>query len=307
MRFFGKTNIDFLKIRFQMYVLSGLVILAGVVSLIIKGVDYGVDFRGGTELTLHFDQELQISDIRNALGTIGLGNSEIKSFGTEGDLLIRTTEQAEGTIVADRIKASISQAFPQTKFEVLKQYKISPKISVELRRDALYAIIASLVVILIYVGMRFKFVYGFGAVLALFHDVAVTLGILSLLDGVIPINLEITQEVIAAFLTIIGVSVNDTVVVFDRIRENEKIYRSKPLHDVINGSLNDTLSRTIITNGTVFLVLLTLLIFGGEVTRGFAFTLTVGTIAGTYSSVYIASAVVLDWTNRKKNPRVRGE
>jgi preprotein translocase SecF subunit len=282
-----------------MYALSGLVILAGIVSLIVKGIDYGVDFRGGTELTLHFDRELEISDIRNALGAIGLGNSEIKSFGTGGDLLIRTTEQAEGAIIADRIKGAIAQAFPQTKFEVLKQYKISPKISVELRRDALYAVIASFFVILIYVGMRFKFVYGVGAVLALFHDVAVTLGVLSLLDGVIPFNLEITQEVIAAFLTIIGVSVNDTVVVFDRIRENEKIYRSKPLFDVMNGSLNDTLSRTIITNGTVFLVLLTLLIFGGEVTRGFAFTMTVGTIAGTYSSVYIASAVVLDWTNRK--------
>ena len=186
------------------------------------------------------------------------------------------------------------------KFEVLKQYKISPKISVELRRDALYAIIASLVVILIYIGMRFKFIYGFGAVLALFHDVTVTFGILSLLDGVIPFNLEISLEVVAAFLTIIGVSVNDTVVIFDRIRENEKVYRSMTLFDVVNRSINDTLSRTVITNGTVFLVLLTLLIFGGEVTRGFAFTLVVGTITGTYSTVYIASALVIDWTNRKK-------
>ena len=148
--------------------------------------------------------------------------------------------------------------------------------------------------------MRFKFIYGFGAVLALFHDVAVTLGILSLLDGVFPqLNLEISQEVIAAFLTIIGVSVNDTVVIFDRIRENLKIYRSMSLFELMNKSLNDTLSRTIITNGTVFLVLLTLLIFGGEVTRGFAFTLCVGMITGTYSTVYIASAVVIDWTNRK--------
>ncbi len=300
MRFFGKTNIDFLRVRIHMYVLSVLVILAGIVSLIIKGVDYGIDFRGGTELTLHFDRKLEISDIRNALGTIGLSNSEIKSFGMEGDLLIRTTEQAEGTIIADRIKGSIAQTFPQVKFEVLKQYKISPKISVELRKDALYAIIASLIVILIYVGMRFKFIYGFGAVLALFHDVSVTFGVLSLLNGVIPFNLEISQEVIAALLTIIGVSVNDTVVIFDRIRENEKIYRSMTLSEVVNRSINDTLSRTVITNGTVFLVLLTLLIFGGEVTRGFAFTLTVGTIAGTYSTVYIASAVVIDWTNRKK-------
>jgi len=300
MRFFGKTSINFLRVRFLMYALSGLLILSGMVSLVVKGVDFGIDFRGGTELTLHFDRKIEIAEVRNALGTIGLGNSEIKSFGTEGDLLIRTTEQAEGTVIADRIKGSIAQTFPEMKFEVLKQYKISPKISVELRRDALYAIIASLVVILIYVGMRFKFIYGFGAVLALFHDVAVTFGILSLLDGVIPFNLEISLEVVAAFLTIIGVSVNDTVVIFDRIRENEKVYRSMTLFDVVNRSINDTLSRTVITNGTVFLVLLTLLIFGGEVTRGFAFTLVVGTITGTYSTVYIASALVIDWTNRKK-------
>ncbi len=300
MRFFGKTNINFLAIRLRMYTLSGLVILAGIISLVIKGIDYGIDFRGGTEVTLHFDRRLEISDVRNALGAIGLSNSEIKSFGGEGDLLIRTIEQAEGTVVAERIKQAIAQAFPDVKFEVLKQYKISPKISIELRRDALYAIIASLVVILMYIGLRFKFIYGVGAVMALFHDVAVTLGVLSLLDGVFPqLNIEITQEVIAAFLTIIGVSVNDTVVIFDRIRENLKIYRSMSLFDIMNKSINETLSRTIITNGTVFLVLLTLLIFGGEVTRGFAFTLCVGMITGTYSTVYIASAVVIDWTNRK--------
>ena len=140
MRFFGKTSINFLGLRFRMYA-----ILAGIVSLVVKGIDYGIDFRGGTELVLHFDRKLEVADIRNALGTIGLGNSEIKSFGGEGDLLIRTTEQAEGTVIADRIKGSIAQAFPQMTFEVLKQYKISPKISVELRRDAMYAIIASLV------------------------------------------------------------------------------------------------------------------------------------------------------------------
>lgn len=301
MRFFGTTSINFLRIRYRMYAMSSLLILAGIVSMIIKGIDFGIDFRGGTEVTLHFDQKMEVSEVRNALGAIGLGNSEIKYFGGEDDLLIRTSEQGEGTVVADRIKGSISQAFPQMKFEVLKQYKISPKISVELRRDALYAVIASLIVILIYVGMRFKFIYGVGAVTALFHDVLTTVSVLSLLDGIFPaLNLEISQEVIAALLTIVGVSVNDTVVIFDRIRENLKIYRSMSLFDVINKSLNDTLSRTIITNGTVFLVLLTLLFVGGEVTRGFAFTLTIGMITGTYSTVYIASALVIDWTNREK-------
>lgn len=305
MRLFGKTNIEFLGIRRQMYALSGILIFAGIISLILKGVDYGIDFRGGTELVLRFEQSPDIGEVRAALGKIGLANSEIKSFGGEGELLIRTTEQAEGTIIADKIRTSLTQALPNLPFEVRKGYTIGPKIGKELRKDALYAIVASLAVILGYIGLRFKFIYGVGAVLALFHDVLITLGVLSILDGVFPrLNLEISQEVVAAFLTLVGVSVNDTVVVFDRIRENTKIYRSVPLLEVMNKSLNETLSRTIITSGTIFVVLATLLIFGGEVTRGFAFTLTVGIVTGTYSSIYIASAVVVDWGNRalKKKP-----
>jgi preprotein translocase SecF subunit len=304
MRFFKKTNIDFLKLRKVMYLSSSAVIFAGLVSLAIKGIDLGIDFRGGTELVLSFAVKPEVSQVRAALGAVGLGQSEIKFFGGESDLLIRTTEQGEGTVVGDKIKQAISQAFPDKKFVVLKEDKIGPKIGEELRRDALYAVSASFLVILLYVAVRFKFIYGVGAVVALVHDVLVALGVLSLLNGVIPIlNLEITQEVVAAFLTLVGISVNDTVVVFDRIRENLKIYRSLSLAEVINKSLNDTLSRTIITQGTVLLALTTLLFAGGEVTRGFAFTLTVGTIAGTYSSIYIASAIVLDWTMRKKKQR----
>ncbi|MEK7669846.1 MAG: protein translocase subunit SecF, partial [Bacteroidota bacterium] len=191
--------------------------------------------------------------------------------------------------------------FPDLKFEVLKEDKIGPKIGEELRRGAVYAIIASFIAILAYVAMRFQFIYGLGAVLALFHDVLVTLGFLSILDGWVPgLNLEITQEVIAAFLTIVGVSVNDTVVIFDRIRENKKIYRSLSLSEVMNRSLNDTLSRTIITNGTILAVLIVLLFFGGEVNRAFALTLVIGEITGTYSTIYVASALVLDVTERKK-------
>ncbi|HXG38739.1 MAG TPA: protein translocase subunit SecF [Bacteroidota bacterium] len=299
MRFFKKTNIDFLKYRRMMYVISSAVILVGFVSLFIKGIDFGIDFRGGTEIVLSFDTPPSIEEIRSALRTVGLSQSEIKSFGTATDVLIRTVEQTEG--ISDRIKEALQAAFPAKRFQVLKEYRIFPRISEELRRDALYAVIASLIVILVYVAFRFKFIYGVGAVVALFHDVLVALSVLSLVDGVFPfLNVEITQEVVAAFLTLVGISVNDTVVVFDRVRENLKIYRTMPLYEVLNKSLNDTLSRTIITQGTVLLVLLTLLLVGGEVTRGFAFTLTVGTIAGTYSSIYIASAIVLDWNLRQK-------
>ncbi len=301
MRIFKKTNFDFLAIRRKMYLLSASIIMAGIVSLIFKGVNYGTDFRGGTELALAFSQKPEIADIRKALDNVGLGKSEIKSFGDEKSVLVRTAEQEEGTIVGTKIKNAIQQAFPIVHIEVLKENKIGPKIGKELRRDAFYAVVISLVAILIYIAIRFKFIFGAGAVLALFHDTLLTIGIISLADGVIQgLNLEITQEIVAAFLTLLGVSNNDTIVVFDRIRENLKIYRSMSLYDLMNKSLNETLSRTIITSGTIFIVLLVLLFVGGEVTRGFAFTMTIGILTGTYSSIYIASALVLEWSLRQK-------
>jgi preprotein translocase SecF subunit len=275
-----------------------------MISIFTKGLSLGIDFQGGTELVIAFQQKVEISDVRTALNKVGLGKSEIKSYGGENYILIRTGEQAEGSTIADKIKSGIQTSFPDKKFEVVKEDKIGPKIGKELRRDAMYAVLWSFLAILTYVAIRFKFAYGAGAVLALIHDVLATLGFLSLMNGLIPgLNLEISQEIIAAFLTLIGVSVNDTVVIFDRIRENEKIYRSMSLFDVMNKSLNDTLSRTIITSATIFLVLIVLLIFGGEVNRGFAFTMAFGIITGTYSSIFIASAFVFEWNQyriRKK-------
>jgi len=303
MRLFKKTNIDFMGARGKMYMFSSTIIMIGLISLFIKGVTFGIDFRGGTELVIVFNQKPDFGELRGALGKAGFGDAEIKSYGNERSILIRTTRQGEGMIVANEIKAALQTNLPNQKFESALESKIGPKIGKELRRDATYAVLASLFVIMAYVAVRYQFLYGMGAVLALFHDVVLTLGIISILDGVFSfLNVEITQEMIAAFLTIVGLSVNDTVVVFDRIRENQKIYRSLSLKDVMNKSLNDTLSRTIITSGTILIVLLVLLFFGGEVTRGFAFALTIGIITGTYSSIYIASAVVLDTRLRNKKP-----
>ncbi len=301
MRLFKKTNIDFLGKRHFWYLVSSAMMVVGVVSIFTKGIALGIDFRGGTELVIAFSQPVQISEVRASLNAVGLGQSEIKSYGSAQNLLIRSTEQAEGTQIGDRIKAALQKTFPDQKLDVIKEDKIGPKIGKELRRDALYAVIWSMLAIMAYVAIRFKFTYGLGAVIALVHDVFTTFGFLSLLNGVFPqLNLEISQEVIAAFLTLIGTSVNDTVVIFDRIRENEKIYRSMPLDKVMNRSLNDTLSRTIITSGTIFLVLFILLIFGGEVNRGFAFTMGFGIVTGTYSSIYVASAFVFDWSLLRK-------
>ena len=298
MRFFKKTSIDFMGKRGLWYTISGALIFVGMVTLAIRGVDFGIDFLGGTELVVQFDQPVSISDIRTAMDRIGMGKAEIKTFGSDRDILLRTPEQAEGTSIGDKMRTSLKESFPGNPYTVLKEDKIGPKIGAELRRNALYAVIASVIAIGVYVGFRFKFIYGVGAVVALFHDVLVTLGFIAIFNGIF--NLEINQNMIAAFLTLVGLSVNDTVVIFDRMRENQKIFRSMGLFELMNKSLNETLSRTIITSGTIFIVLVVLLATGGEVTRGFAFALTVGIVTGTYSSIYIASAIVLDYTIRMK-------
>ena len=299
MRFFGKTNIDFLGKRRSWYVVSAVIIVIGLASLLIKGVDYGIDFLGGTEIIVAFQNTVDIGDVRSAMEKNGLAKAEIKSYGTLKDVLIRTPEHGEGATVADRIREGLKQQFPNNPYIVLKEDKIGPKVGAELRRDALYAVIASMFAIGIYVAFRFKWIYGVGAVVALVHDVFITIGLVSIFDGITPsFNLEINQNMVAAFLTLVGLSVNDTVVIFDRIRENQKVFRSMPLMDLMNKSLNETLSRTAITSGLIFLVLLVLLIFGGEVNRGFSFALTVGIVTGTFSSIYIASAIVLEWANR---------
>ncbi len=305
MRFFKKTNIDFLTKRKYFYTLSIVVIAAGLISLFVKGIDYGIDFLGGTEMVVEFENVPKIGQIRDALTKDGLSKAEIKIYGDPNKILIRTSEHAFGTTMGDQIKESLAKHFPDNPNFVLEEQKIGPKIGEELRTSALYAIVASLIVILIYIGFRFKFIYGIGAVIALFHDVFVTLGILSILDGTTPfLDFEIDQNMIAAFLTLVGLSVNDSVVIFDRIRENIKIYKTMSLTEIINKSINDTLSRTIITSGTIFLVLSIIMVFGGEVTRGFAFALTVGIVTGTYSSIYIASAVVYEWSLKHK-PKVK--
>lgn len=301
MRFFKKTNLNFLGVRRFFYITSSTIIFFGIISLFVKGIDYGIDFLGGTELVVQFQTPPQISDIRNALSKEDITRAEIKIYGDPHNILIRTPVHDVGTVVGDKIKETLEKNFPNNPTTILEEQKIGPKIGAELRLGAIYAIVASLIVMLIYIGFRFKFIYGVGAVVALFHDVLITLGIVSMLDGITPfLDFEMDQNLVAAFLTLVGLSVNDSVVIFDRIRENLKIYKTMSLFDVINKSINDTLSRTIITSGTIFMVLSIIMIFGGEVTRGFAFTLTIGIIVGTYSSIYIASAIVYEWSLRKK-------
>ncbi len=300
MHLFKSTNIDFMGKRKIWYTISVLILVVGLIGLFTKGIPFGIDFVGGTELLVRFNSAPSIGDVRQTMETIGFRGSEIKTFGNEKDILINTIEQGEGSVVAEKIRSGLTTAFPNNPFQVLKEEKIGPKIGAELRRNAVYAVFATLFIIMVYVGFRFKFIYGVAGIIAIAHDVLAALGVCALVNGISPhLNLEVSQNLMAAFLTLIGFSINDTVIVFDRIRENLKIHKTENLFTIMNKSINETLSRTIITTGTVVLVLIVLFIFGGEVNRGFAFAFLIGTIFGTYSSIYVASAIVLDWTMKK--------
>jgi preprotein translocase subunit SecF len=306
MRFLHNVNIDFLSKRKFFYLLSLTLIVIGFSIFLIKGINLGIDFKGGTEILVRFQNDIPIQNIRDAMDKSGLTGSEIKTMGSEKDILIRTPEPGEGTIISDKIKDGLKSNFPSNNFEVLRIDKVGPTIGKELRLAAIYATLFSLIAILIYLAFRFEFVYAVGAVIALFHDVFITIGMISIFELLFPsLNLELSQGMVAAFLTLIGFSSNDTVIVFDRIRENIKLYKNEDILNVMNKSVNTTLSRTIITSGTVFLTVLMLFLFGGEVNRSFAFTFLIGIITGTYSSVYVASAFVVDIKYAQKRRRLK--
>lgn len=299
MRLFKHTNIDFLGKRRKFYLVSIIFIVAGLATLFLRGIPLGIDFQGGTEMQVRFNSPIEVGELRGAMDKSGFAGMEIKSMGSDADYLLRTPLQGEGQTVAEKIQAGIKENIQGKDFQVMRTDKVGPKIGKELRTNAIYAIVFSLLGILIYLGLRFQFVYAVGAVIALFHDVLITISAIALFDALFPmLQLEFNQQMLAAFLTLIGFSVNDTVIIFDRIRENIKLFKNEDIEQVMNKSVNTTLSRTIITSGTVFLTVLVLFLFGGEVLRAFAFTFAVGVITGTYSSVFIASSLVVDWKHR---------
>ncbi len=300
MRIFENTNYDFLGRRKMFYVISLAIIVIGFTVLFItKSIPLGIDFSGGTELQIKFEKDVNIGDLREAMDNAGFAGMELKTMGSERDVLLRTPMQEEGQLVSDKIQQGIKAKIKDNNFEVQRIDKVGPKIGAELRRNALFAVIFSLIAILIYLAFRFQFVFAVGAVIALFHDVLVTIAVIAIFDAIFPnLRLEFNQSMLAAFLTLVGFSSNDTVIVFDRIRENIKLFKNEDILHVMNRSINATLSRTIITSGTVFITVLVLFIFGGEVNRSFAFTFAIGIITGTYSSVFVASAIVVDWKER---------
>lgn len=300
MQFLKEVNIDFVGRRKLAAIFSGTLILIGIISLIMRGgPKYGIDFEGGTSIRLKFEKPITVGAVRDVLSGIGLGNSEIKKIGEEGDVLIRVQQRAEIGEVSDLITKELANKITGNKFELLEKDTVGPKIGGELRRAAIWAILISMGLILIYISWRFEFIFAIGAVIALFHDVLITLGAFSIL------NLEVSLAVLAAFLTIVGYSLNDTIVVFDRIRENLKIMRREEYDKIINISINQTLSRTILTSLTTLMVVVILFLFGGEVIHNFSFALLIGITIGTYSSIFVASPIVVEYQRIKVNRKNR--
>ncbi|MCX7930200.1 MAG: protein translocase subunit SecF [Chlorobi bacterium] len=305
MELFGKTNIDFLGKRRIFLVVSLAINVIGLVLLLFGGLRLGIDFQGGTEVAIRFSAEQHTDAVRAAVAKAGFQNAEIKSYGKANEFLIRVPEiggQGEQSS-SSRITSGLRAAFPNQAVTVLKEDRIGPKIGSELRTKAVIAVLLAIVGILLYIAFRFEFIYGLGAVVALVHDVFVALTFVLIGQKLEFLNLEFNQGVLAALLTVVGFSINDTVIIFDRIRENREKHKGMALVPMMNLSINETLSRTINTVLTVVLVLATLLALGGEVLHGFSFTMLIGIITGTYSSIYIASAFVVWYTERiKKEP-----
>ena len=262
MQFFKTPNIEFIARRRFAYFISAGLLIVGLVSLIFRGgVNLGIDFKGGTQIILRFEKPMTTEEIRNALIHVEMGNSDISHFGATNEFAIYVEQQRgiTATGAADKVEKAISEALPDNPFEERMVESVGPKIGKELRKKAILAVLIALLLILMYVGWRFEMVFAVGAIVALFHDVLITLGIFNLL------NFEISLKEIAAFLTIVGYSINDTIVVYDRIRENLKVLRSEDLSTIMNKSINQCLSRTVITSVTTFIVVLILFLFGGEV------------------------------------------
>ncbi|SMO76785.1 protein translocase subunit SecF [Fodinibius sediminis] len=302
MRWFETPDFNFLKAHKIGQIVSGILLVASIIVIFTKGLQYGIDFRGGKEFVLEFQQPVEVTEVRSELAGPLDGAPEVKRFGSPQDILIRTDNPGDITAVQSTIMGTMQQLYPDNDATVIKTDIVGPRFAEDLKRGALNAIIFALIVIFIYILIRFKdWTFSAGAVGALFHDVFIVLGIFTLFSEIAPFSMQIDQAIIAAFLTIVGYSLNDTVVVFDRIRENSMLYKTMDYDKMINKSLNDTLSRTVITSITTLFVVTVLFIFGGEVLKGFSFALMLGVIIGTYSSLFVASSMVVELHKRKQN------
>ncbi len=310
MQFLHGTNIDFLGKRKTLIYLSLLLNALGIILPLVLGLKFGIDFTGGTEVGVELNGKANATaEIREIVEKGGVFGIEIKSFGRDNQYLIRVPTGAYGANadVRKAIEERLQQAMSAENVKILMVNNIGAKVGSELRTAALIAVVLAIVTIMLYIAFRFEFTFGIGAAVAIVHDVLVTLAFVTIFTKLGILNLEMNTSMIAAFLTVIGFSVNDTVIIFDRVRENLEKHKAMNMIQLMNLSINETLSRTINTVMTVVLVLLTMTLFGGEGLEGFAFTMLIGIVTGTYSSIYIASAFVIWYIQNVQKKDIEGE
>jgi preprotein translocase SecF subunit len=293
-QFFKKTNINFVGPRFKLLAITGSIIVAGMIVMAVRGgPDWSIDFRGGLDMQFRFQTPVTDGEVRSALSGMSVGEVKtITSLGQPDEILIRLKIAENSEQTQQHVTEKLAAAFPGNPAELRNVDVVGPKVGSELRRQAAISAIVACILLLIYISWRFRFEYALGGVLSLVHDTLLTLAFLTFF------NYEFSMPVLAAILTLLGFSINDTIVIYDRIRENLKKLRQMRLAEIMNLSINETLSRTIITSLTVFLTVLVLFIFGGPVLRGFSFAMLIGVLTGTYSSIYVASPIVLEWAER---------
>ena len=279
--------ISFNRFYNQFNILSAIMIVISLLLLIFKGLNFGIDFKGGTLIELRSSEtKINVSSLRDNLSQMNLGDISVKKFGNDQDYLIKFENKDDKQNVVEDIRTKFDESFGNN-FDFRRVENVGPKVSAELLRSGIIAISVSLAIMLIYIWIRFEWQFSLGAITALFHDVIITLGLFSLL------NLEINLSIIAAVLTIVGYSMNDTVVIFDRVRENLRKYSDIKIFELTNISINETLSRTLITSITTLLALISIFLFGGEILKGFSLAMIFGVIFGTYSSIYIANTILV--------------
>lgn len=279
--------IKFNKFYTHFNIISLIMVILSLVLLTFKGLNYGIDFKGGTLIELRSsDNNINVSNLRDNLNQMDLGDVSVKKFGNDQDYLIKFENKNNSKNIVEEIKSNLDKSFGNN-FDFRRVENVGPKVSAELLKSGVIAISISLALMLIYIWIRFEWQFSLGAIIALFHDVIITLGLFSLL------SLEINLSIIAAILTIVGYSMNDTVVVFDRVRENLRKYSDIKIFELTNISINETLSRTLITSITTLLALFSIFFFGGEILKGFSLAMIFGVIFGTYSSIYIANTVLV--------------
>lgn len=295
MRWFETPEFRFVETRKIGYLISGTLLAISIAALLFKGLSYGIDFKGGKELVVEFDTAVSVTEVRDIL-TPALGSQpEVKQFGLSRDLLVRTDSPLDATTLQNTVVSTLTAAFPGNGVVIIKTDDISPRFADDLKWGALQAVIFSIIVIFLYILVRFRnWRYSVGTIAAIAHDVVIILGVFVIFRDILPFSLDIDQTTIAAFLTIVGYSLNDTVVVFDRLREDSQIHKTDPLDKMVNRAMNATLSRTVVTSLTTLFVVVVLFIFGGEVLKGLSFALIVGIVLGTYSTLYVACPIVVD-------------